>query len=103
MFKSSTRHILMSIAALAALSTASVANAQMRGNFEEADADHDGKVTLQEFQTYATQQLKAHDGPMAQRFKQLSPDQQAAILQKRFEKADSSHKGFITQQDWSGS
>lgn len=103
MLKSYTRHILISIAAFAAFSTASSADAQMRGNFAEADADHDGKVTLQEFQAYATQQLQAHDGPMAHRFKQLSADQQAAILQKRFEKADSSQKGFLTQQDWSGS
>jgi Ca2+-binding EF-hand superfamily protein len=42
-------------------------------------------------------------GRMAQRFKQLSPQEQAARLQQRFAKMDSAHKGYLDRNDWSGS
>lgn len=99
---------LAGLAAAAALSAgtlaaASLAHAQIRGDFDQADANHDSRVTLQEFQAYATQQLTSRSGPMAQRFKQLSPDKQTALVKRRFDKADSSHKGYLTRQDWAGS
>ena len=34
-------------------------HAQVRGNFDDADTNHDGHVTLQEFQAYATARLAA--------------------------------------------
>ena len=48
------------------------ARAQMKGDFDAADANHDGRVTFEEFATYAHQQLDVANGAKAQRFKQLS-------------------------------
>lgn len=94
---------LASLALAAMLLGAPPAAAQMKGNFDAADANHDGKVTLQEYEAYATSRLDAANGPMAQRFKQLSPEQQTARLQQRFEKMDKAHKGYLERGDWSGS
>ncbi len=79
------------------------AYAQAKGNFDDADANHDGKVTLQEYQSYVTQRLNTSDGRLARRFKQLSPQDQAQRLQKRFDKLDHDHKGYLDRKDWSGS
>jgi Ca2+-binding EF-hand superfamily protein len=87
------------VAVVAALAITSVARA-MQGDFNAADANHDGKVTLSEFKAYATKMLMASNGLMAHRFQQMSPDQQAAHLQQRFEKADLGHKGYLTATDW---
>lgn len=76
---------------------------QMRGNFDDADADHDGKVTLQEYTNYVTKKLAAANGRMAQRFKQMTPQDQADRLQKRFNKMDHGQKGYLDRKDWSGS
>jgi outer membrane protein len=77
-----------------------VAHSQARASFDEADANHDGRVTLQEFETYATKRLMAATGPVAQKFKHLSPQDQEARLQKRFEEADKGHKGYLDRTDW---
>ncbi len=87
------------IALIATLGPAPLAYA-MKGSFAAADTNHDGKVTLAEFQTYATRMLMMSSGFRASRFQKLSPAQQAAVLQKRFEKADSGHKGYLTPDDW---
>lgn len=84
----------------AVLSGSGPAMAQMKGNFAAADANHDGRVTLLEFQAYATNRLMAVNGPRAQRFKQLSPQDQAARLQRRFERMDVGHKGYLVPSDW---
>jgi len=76
------------------------AQAQMKGNFDEADANHDGRVTLQEFESYAASRLTAANGPRAQRFKQLDPQLQGAVLQKRFDARDRGHKGYLDRGDW---
>jgi len=78
------------------------AHAQMKGNFDDADVNHDGRVTLQEFETYAASHLAAANGPRAQRFKQLDPQLQAAVLQKRFDARDRRHKGYLDRSDWNG-
>ena len=91
------------LAAMLAFGGVVDAQAQIRGNFNDADANHDGHVTLQEFEVYATSRLMAANGPMARRFKQLSPADQAARLQVRFDRLDRGHKGFLDQNDWNGS
>ena len=78
------------------------ARAQMKGNFDDADRNHDGRVTLQEFETYAAARLTAANGPRAQRFKRLSPEQQTALLQQRFERMDRGEKGYLDRNDWTG-
>jgi uncharacterized protein HemX len=96
----------LSMAALvlaAALTAAPLAQARVQGNFDEADANHDGRVTLQEYETYVTNRLMSANGPRAERFKQLSPQEQAARLQQRFERLDKGHKGYLDRNDWNGS
>jgi Ca2+-binding EF-hand superfamily protein len=88
--------------AIALIGTAS-AQAQMKGNFEDADANHDGRVTFQEFEAYATSRLSAANGPMAKMFKLLNPQQQADRLQTRFDKLDNGHKGYLDRNDWTRS
>ena len=96
----------MSVAAFAAvvgLLAACAAHAQMKGNFDDADANHDGKVTLQEYKDYVADRLSTANGRIARRFKQLSPEDQAQRLQKRFSKMDHGQKGYLDHKDWSGS
>lgn len=100
MFRSPTRFTLV---LLLVLGSASAAQAQARGNFDDADSDHDGHVTWPEYQTYLTQRLTAADGPIAQRFKQLSPDEQVSRLKERFDRLDAAHKGYLDRKDWGAS
>ncbi len=98
-------HAPLTMAALAvvvALVGTPIAQAQMRGNFDDADTNHDGRVTLQEYEAYATSRMMAANGRMAQRFKQLSPQDQAARIQHRFGKMDHGHKGYLDRNDWNG-
>jgi Ca2+-binding EF-hand superfamily protein len=99
-----TKYRALAMAALAAMSLLGtpLAQAQMRGNFDDADKNHDGRVTLQEFETYAAARLMAANGPRARRFKRLSPEQQATLLQQRFERMDRGEKGYLDRNDWSG-
>jgi hypothetical protein len=102
----STKRASLALTALAAMATlvgVSVAQAQMRGNFDDADMNRDGHVTLQEYENYVTSRLAAANGRLAQRFKKLSPQDQAARLQQRFEKMDHGKKGYLDRNDWSGS
>ena len=82
---------------------APLAHAQIRGNFDAADTNHDGRVTLQEFEAYAAHRLATGKGPMAARFRELSPDQQTARLQQRFDQMDHGNKGYLDRNDWSNS
>jgi Ca2+-binding EF-hand superfamily protein len=78
-------------------------HAQARGDFDTTDTNHDGRVSLQEFEAYATGRLMAANGPRAKRFKQLTPQEQQARLQQRFDQLDQAHKGYIDRNDWAGS
>jgi len=72
----------------------------MLGSFDDADTNHDGHVSLQEFEAYATPRLLATNSRRAQRFRSLSPQQQAAVLQRRFDRMDHGHKGYLDRNDW---
>ena len=91
---------VLGLALGATLALASLAYAQMRGRFEDADANHDGRVSLEEYEAYAKSRLLAAKGPNAERFKQFAPDEQAARLKQRFDRADKSHKGYLEPSDW---
>jgi Ca2+-binding EF-hand superfamily protein len=98
--------VSLRIAALATVmvfGAACAVHAQVKGNFDDADTNHDGHVTLQEFAAYATTRLAAATGPRAQAFKRLSPSEQADRLQKRFQALDKGHKGYLDRNDWGGS
>jgi hypothetical protein len=60
----------------------------MKGDFGAADSNHDGRVSFDEFAAYARQKLEQANGRRAQRFKQLSSQQQTNLLRERFDKAD---------------
>ncbi|MDB6084438.1 MAG: hypothetical protein JWN43_2319 [Gammaproteobacteria bacterium] len=90
-----TAIIVLTVVALTA------AQAQMKGDFGAADSNHDGRVSFDEFAAYARQKLEQANGRRAQRFKQLSSQQQTNLLRERFDKADRSHKGYLDRSDWS--
>jgi MipA family protein len=79
---------------------AGIAHSLTPSTFDDADTDHDGRITLQEFEAYVARRLQDLNGPAAQRFKQLSPPEQEARIQGRFEKADRGHKGYLDRTDW---
>ena len=93
---------IATLVAAAALVTAAPVQAQAKGNFDDADANRDGHVSLQEFEAYATQRLMARSGRLARRFQKLSPEQQRARLEKRFHKLDRDNKGYLDKNDWTG-
>jgi len=88
------------LALLMVFAGARAAHSQTRTTFGEADTNHDGRVTLQEFESYIARRLKGASGPVAQKFRQLSPQEQEARIQDRFEKADQGHKGYLDRTDW---
>jgi Ca2+-binding EF-hand superfamily protein len=90
------------LVAVIGLMGACATQAQMKGNFDDADANHDGHVTLQEYKDYVTARLATATGRIARKFQQLSPADQAARLQKRFTKMDHGQKGYLDRKDWSG-
>ena len=74
--------------------------AQARVDFDQVDANHDGRITFQEFQAYATPRLMTAQGPRAERFQALSSQQQTAVLRERFNRLDQGHKGHLDRNDW---
>ena len=78
---------------------ASAANAQSAKTFGRADVDHDGRLSLEEYETFAGNRLMKAKGPHGQKFRSLDPEQQAAVLQKRFQKLDKDHKGYLVPAD----
>jgi len=97
-----TTRQMTAIAFLMALAASPPANAQMKGSFSDADANHDGRVSLQEFEAYTTNRLMAANGRVAQRFKQMSTQDQTERLQRRFDQMDRGHKGYLDRNDWAG-
>jgi Ca2+-binding EF-hand superfamily protein len=93
---------IATLAAIAALAATPCVHAQAQGSFDEADANKDGHVTLQEFAAYNTKRLMAGSGRLARRFQQLTPEQQSARLEQRFQKLDRDHKGYLDRSDWKG-
>ncbi|HZP99652.1 MAG TPA: EF-hand domain-containing protein [Reyranella sp.] len=80
------------------LGVASAAQAQDR-RFDRIDANHDGRISLQEYENYAGSRLMKAKGPHAQKFRSLDPEQQTAVLQHRFQRLDKEHKGFLVPAD----
>lgn len=91
---------LAALAAVVALSGTACAHAQNPGNFEDADTNKDGQVSLQEFEAYATKRLMEANGRLARRFQKLTPEEQTARLEQRFQKLDHDHKGYLDKSDW---
>jgi Ca2+-binding EF-hand superfamily protein len=94
------RPFIAALAFAAAIASLPLAHAEAASRFDKADANHDGRVTLQEFEAFAGNRLMAGTGKAAQKFKQLGPDQQASVLQRRFQKLDKARKGYLTREDF---
>ena len=75
------------------------ASAQAVDRFARMDLDQDGKITLQEFETVVGNQFRQGKGRKAEFFRSLSPEKQAAILQKRFQRLDRGNKGYLVPDD----
>lgn len=102
MLSLATRIRTATVALAVSASLGMAASAQSRAGFDAADADHDGRVTLQEYEAFTAHRLMAANGKWAQKFKEMSPEQQAARLRTRFEKLDHGHKGYLVRSDWLG-
>ena len=89
----------LALAAAVALMLPLAANAAGGRQFDKLDANRDGRVTQQEFMAATGQHLMTGSGKAAQRFQKLSPERQAAVLQRRFDKLDEGHKGYLTRDD----
>ena len=100
-FNNKRNVILILLLGILVLST--TAHAQMKGKFDDADANHDGHITLSEFDAYVEKRMESANGPRAQMFKQMTPDEQATRLKQRFDNLDTGHKGYLDKADWSGS
>jgi Ca2+-binding EF-hand superfamily protein len=70
------------------------------GRFNKADANRDGRVTLQEFETLTNHQMMNGRGQRAEKFRQLSPQQRAKRVQRRFYRLDEGGKGYLTRGDF---
>jgi hypothetical protein len=96
---------LATVATLAlAISLAAGAQAQPSSNarFSRADVNHDGRVTFQEYESFVGNRMMKAKGPRAEKFRSLNPEQQVSLLQKRFQKLDHGHKGYLEPADWQG-
>lgn len=82
------------------LGLATAAHAQTDKRFERADANHDGRVSLQEYENFTGNRLMKAKGPWAQKFQALDPEQQATVLERRFHKLDKDHKGYLVPEDF---
>ncbi len=92
--------IAFALALAVAIASLPLAHAEAASRFDKVDANHDGRVTLQEFEAFTGNRLMAGNGKAAQKFKQLGPDQQADWLQRRFQKLDRDHKGYLSREDF---
>lgn len=100
------RTILLTIAILSVAALATTAQAQSTqttsgaGRFARADANRDGRVTFGEFESFMGARLMKAKGARGEKFRSLNPEQQVMVLQKRFQKLDHGHKGYLEPADW---
>ena len=88
------------LAAAAVLALTPLVAAEAGGRFDKADANRDGRVTLQEFEAQTTRNMMNGQGKRAEKFRQLSPQQRAERIQRRFHRLDEGGKGYLTRGDF---
>ncbi|MCQ8277551.1 hypothetical protein NFI95_03680 [Acetobacteraceae bacterium KSS8] len=93
-------HAACGLFLLSVLSLPVSAHAAMPGDFAAADINHDDRVTLPEFESYARARLMAADGMRARAFRSMSPTEQDNRLKTRFEQMDRGGKGYLDRGDW---
>ena len=94
----------IALATVATLAVAATAQAQPGSDkrFTRADINRDGRVSFQEYESFVSNRMARAKGPRAQKFQALNPEQQVMVLQKRFQKLDHGHKGYLEPADWQG-
>ena len=75
----------------------------MGSGLADADVNGNGHVTLLEFEAYAAQQLVVGTGFRGQRFREMSPQEQQAVLQECFKQMDYGNKGYLDRDEYNGS
>jgi Ca2+-binding EF-hand superfamily protein len=88
---------LLVASALAALPLVA---AEAGGRFDKVDVNRDGRVTLQEFEAHTTRQMANGQGKPAEKFRQLSAQQRARRIERRFQRLDEAGKGYLTRADF---
>lgn len=94
--------VFAAVALCLATPVAHAQSAQSAKRFDRADANHDGRLSLQEYETFTGDRLMKAKGKFGQKFRSLDPEQQAAVLEKRFHKLDKDNKGFLVPADLPG-
>ncbi|MBB2168331.1 EF-hand domain-containing protein [Gluconacetobacter aggeris] len=69
-------------------------------SFQAADANHDGRVSQDEFEAFARARMASSGGMRAAMFSRLAPEDQKARLDEKFAQMDTSGKGYLTPDDW---
>ncbi len=69
-------------------------------SFQAADANHDGRISQDEFEAFARARMASSGGMRAAMFGRLAPEDQKARLDEKFAQMDSGGKGYLTPDDW---
>jgi hypothetical protein len=94
------RSLALAAVATVALTSGVQAQPSSSARFTRADANHDGRVSFQEYESFVGGRMMKARGPRAEKFRSLNPEQQVTLLQKRFQKLDHGHKGYLEPADW---
>ncbi|MBS0966476.1 EF-hand domain-containing protein [Acetobacter okinawensis] len=68
--------------------------------FRSADANHDGRLSYEEFEKEVRTILENKDDFEGRGFRLLGEETQKAILNERFRKMDIGNKGYLVLSDW---
>lgn len=69
-------------------------------SFQVADANHDGRISHEEFEVFARSRMATAGGMRAAMFKRLTPEEQKARLDAKFAQMDTKGKGYLTPDEW---
>ncbi|HYC66242.1 MAG TPA: hypothetical protein VEC14_16045 [Reyranellaceae bacterium] len=90
----------LTLLAVAGICLAAAAAEARDGRFERMDANHDGRVSLAEFDSFTSRKMMTGSGKAAAKFQQLNPQQRAKRIQRRFHRLDEGRKGYLTRDDF---
>ena len=92
--------LTLALLAAAAIALGAAAAHARDGRFQRMDADHNGRVSFAEFDSFTTQKMMRGSGKQATKFRQLSPEKRARRIQRRFHRLDEANKGYLTRDDF---
>jgi len=83
--------VTLALLAAAAISLVAAGAEARDGRFKRMDANHDGRVSYAEFESFTGQQPK---------MRQLDAQKRAKRIQRRFHRLDEAKKGYLTRDDF---